>query len=156
MSSYSTHVASKGVFTDGAEIASTTKATMTSTTLINDTPLSSTLASPTLSSVPLTVVVAGGTAAAVIVMGCVALVTIFVMVVIVRRTKKPPISANDEELKNMYSYQVTEKHNGECLNLYFYMYSIFVVSRCILSSIYRNWSTYCLCTCRFECSSCRC
>ena len=117
MSSYSTHVASNGAFTDRSRIASTNKATMTTTTLVNDTPLSSTLAFPTLSSFPLTVVVTGGTAAAVIVMCCVALVTIFLMVVIVRRKKKPPITANDEEMKNMYSYQVTEECNSECINL---------------------------------------
>ena len=117
MLSYSTRVTSKGAFTDRSRIASTNKATMTTTTLVNNTPLSSTLAFPTLSSFPLTVVVAGGAAAAVIVMCCVALVTIFLMVVIVRRKKKPPITANDEEMKNLYSYQVTEECNSECINL---------------------------------------
>ena len=131
MSSYSTHVGSKEVFTDRSSIASTNKSTMTITTLVNDTPLSSTLASPTLSSsFPLTVVVASGIAAAVIVMCCVALVIVFVIVAIVRQRKKPSISANDEEMKKMYSYQITEECNSECINLY---YSIFVVRGCIMS-----------------------
>ena len=61
------------------------------------------------------VVVAGRTEAVVIVMCCVALVTII---------------SDVEEMKNMYSYHVTNIHNCECINLY---YLIFVVSECILS-----------------------
>ena len=49
MSSYSTCVACKSVFTDRSRIASTDKATITFTTLVNDTLFSLTSASPTLS-----------------------------------------------------------------------------------------------------------